>query len=29
MTTSRRSFLQKGAMFTGAAAAGTVFSPFL
>ena len=29
MTTSRRSFLQKSAIFTGAAAAGPLFSPFL
>lgn len=29
MTTSRRSFLQKGAVFTGTAAAGSLFSPFL
>ena len=29
MTTTRRSFLQKGAMLTGAAAAGTLFSPFI
>ncbi len=29
MTTTRRTFLQKGAVFTGAAATGTLFSPFL